>query len=96
MVHYNYMIGKNKIVYIWFAIGAVLTLLRVFLESAEISIAGITAVLAVLTTPGLVLVLPLMNFIAHPAWPIAIVILANGVVYGFIAAGIKYLVQKSK
>ncbi len=90
------MIGKNKIVYIWFAIGAVLALLRVFLGSAEISVAGITDVLAVLTAPGLVLVLPLMNLIAHPVWPITITVLANGVVYGFIAAGIKYLVQKSK
>ena len=88
------MIWRSKTFYIWFSVGAVLPLLHVFLQSVEINLAGITAVLNILVAPGLVPVLPLMNLIPHPVWPITLIVLANGIVYGLIAIGITRLVQK--
>ena len=74
---------KGRIFWFWFATGVVLALLKADFLLGRVRF--LDAALEILSTPGVVISLPLHNFVASPWWVGALICVMNGLFYGFAA-----------
>ncbi len=83
-----------RIFWIWFAVGAALAVLNTRLMLGDLPFPSL--VLGALSTPGVVLALPILNLVASPWWAVGSICILNGTVYGLAARLIARAMRKRR
>ena len=74
--------SKMQAFWIGFAAGLALVLLNTSFALGQVP--GVSSILGILSAPGTVIALPIINVVSSPWWAIGSISALNGIVYGLV------------